>query len=625
MTPRIEDHALIGNTRTAALVANDGCMDWLCLPRFDSSACFASLLGDRDNGCWRIAPEGDVREVRRAYREDTLVLETEFRTEDGAVRIVDCMPPWRERADIVRVIEGLSGRVPMRMELVIRFGNGSIVPWVRREDGALIATAGPDTLMFRAGVPTHGEELRTRADFEVAAGQRTPFVLTYFPSHEERPLPVDAEASIEEAERWWRAWAKQCTYTGEWPDMVRRSLLTLKALTYSPTGGIVAAPTTSLPEQIGGVRNWDYRYCWLRDATFTLYALLLGGYREEARAWREWLVRAAAGRPQDLQILYGLSGERQVPEYEVPALSGFEGSSPVRIGNDAANQFQLDVYGEVMDALHLSRAAGIDTQRHVWRIQRAILDFVESNWERPDNGIWEVRGGRRHFTHSKVMAWVAVDRAIKGVERFGLEGPVDDWRRLRSRIHEDVCARGFNADTGSFVQEYGTKELDASLLMIPLVGFLPPGDPRVAGTVDAIQRELVVDGLVRRYRTEGDVDGLPPGEGFFLPCSFWLVDNLALLGRRDEAHRIFERLLGLCNDVGLISEEYDAASDRLLGNFPQALTHVALINAARNLSVEGGRPAEVRPRGQAPDQPDTAGEAEQLADRGTLDGERAAD
>ncbi|HUF69613.1 MAG TPA: glycoside hydrolase family 15 protein [Longimicrobiales bacterium] len=592
---RIEDHALIGNTRTAALVGNDGCMDWLCLPRFDSPACFASLLGDHENGCWRISPAIEARTVRRSYRDGTLVLDTEFHTGSGAFRVIDCMPPWPGRTDIVRVVEGLSGRVPVRMELVIRYGNGSIVPWVRNENGSLIATAGPDTLIFRSDVPTHGEDHRTCAEFEITEGQRQDFVLTYMASHEARPLPIDPDASIAETERWWREWMAHCTYDGEWPDMVRRSLMTLKALTYSPTGGIVAAPTTSLPELIGGVRNWDYRYCWLRDATFTLYALLLGGYREEAREWREWLVRAAAGRPHDLQILYGLAGERHVPEFEVPWLDGYEGSRPVRVGNAAAGQFQLDVYGEVMDTLHLARAAGLDAQPHVWRIQRSILDFLESNWERPDNGIWEMRGDPKHFTHSRVMAWVAVDRGIKGVERFGLDGPLDQWRALRSRIHDDVCRNGYDADANTFVQQYGSKELDASLLMIPLVGFLPPDSRRVHGTTEAIERSLVYDGgLVLRYRTDLTIDGLPPGEGYFLPCSFWLVDNLAMMGRRDEALATFERLLDLCNDVGLIAEEYDPAEKRMLGNFPQALTHVALINAARNLSSAAGGPAEER-------------------------------
>jgi GH15 family glucan-1,4-alpha-glucosidase len=600
MACRIEDYALIGNTRTAGLVGVDGSIDWLCLPRFDADACFAGLLGDEDNGFWRVGPADGSRASHRAYREGSLLLETGFQTGSGAVRLLDCMPPWNGRSDVVRIVECVRGRVSMRMDLVIRFGNGSVVPWVRKEDGVLIATAGPDTVMLRSDVPTQGEDLRTHAEFEISEGQRLDFVLTWVPSHERRPLPVDPDASVEETERWWRRWSDPCTYEGEWADIVKRSLITLKALTYSPTGGIVAAPTTSLPEQIGGVRNWDYRYCWLRDATFTLYALLLGGYREEARAWREWLVRAAAGQPGDLQILYGLSGERRVPEFELPWLSGYEGSTPVRVGNAAAGQFQLDVYGEVMDALHLARGAGIEAEPHVWRIQRAILDFLESNWERPDNGIWEMRGPQQHFTHSKVMAWVAVDRGIKGIERFGVDGPIDRWRTLRSRIHDDVCRNGFDAEANTFVQRYGSKELDASLLMIALVGFLPPEDPRVRGTVDAIQRQLVEEGLVLRYRTELNLDALPPGEGCFLPCTFWLIDNLALLGRRDEALPMFERLLDLCNDVGLISEEYDPASGRLLGNFPQALTHVALINAARNLSSAAGGPAEERAHGEPP-------------------------
>jgi GH15 family glucan-1,4-alpha-glucosidase len=547
----IADYALLGNTRTAALVSKSGSVDWLCVPRFDSPACFAALLGQPEHGRWLLAPKG-------------------------------VMPLWNGRTDLVRVVRGLRGKVSMHMELVMRFGYGAIVPWVRRVDGELVATAGPKALALRSLVDTHGEDFTTVAEFTVSEGQVLPFVLTYFPSHQAPPLPIDANASIEVTEQWWRKWTGRCSYHGEWDAAVRRSLITLKALTYSPTGGIVAAPTTSLPEAPGGTRNWDYRYCWLRDATLTLDALLTAGYHEEAQAWREWLLRAVAGRPEDLQILYGIGGERHLVESEIDWLPGFLGSRPVRVGNAAATQFQLDVYGEIMDALHLSRTAGLSSEQRSWEIQRVLLDFIESAWEKPDEGIWEVRGPRRHFTHSKVMAWVAVDRAVKTVERFGLEGPVDRWRALRETIHRQVCQDGFDEDRGAFVQYYGTKNLDAALLMIPLVGFLPVDDERVRGTVTAIEKELTVDGLICRYATDG-VDGLPPGEGVFLPCSFWLADNLAMLGREADARALFERLLGLANDVGLLAEEYDPANGCLLGNFPQAFTHVALINTARAL------------------------------------------
>ena len=588
MSSSIADYALIGNTRTAALVGLDGSIDWLCLPRFDSAACFASLLGEPEHGRWLIAPAGKVRGTKRRYRRGTLILETDYETAEGVVRLIDCMPLWPDRSDVVRLVKGLSGRVSMQMELRIRFDYGSIVPWVRRLNGGLAATAGPDALEFRTIVGLHGQEFKTIANFSVNEGQLVPFVLSYFASHEPPPLPIDPFASVEIATRWWKAWSKGCTYQGPWRDAVLRSVITLKALTYAPTGGIAAAPTTSLPEQLHGMRNWDYRFCWLRDATFTLYALLTAGFRKEAAAWREWLLRAAAGRPQDLQILYGLAGERRLSEITVPWLPGYQGATPVRVGNAACEQFQLDVYGEVMDALHLTRIAGLEPERHAWEIQRVLLDFLESSWERPDNGIWEVRSGHRHFTHSKVMAWVGVDRAVKAVERFGLEGPVERWRGLRQCIHEQVCERGFNSELGSFVQSYGSKQLDASLLMIPLVGFLAPQDPRVKGTVEAIERHLLRDGLVIRYASSTEVDGLPPGEGIFLPCSFWLVDNLAMLGRHDDGRRLFERLLSLCNDVGLLSEEYDPSTQCLLGNFPQAISHVALVNSAANLSSTGG-------------------------------------
>jgi GH15 family glucan-1,4-alpha-glucosidase len=593
---RIEDYGMIGNNRTAALVGRDGSIDWLCAPRFDAPACFAALVGTTDHGRWLLAPRGAVRRVERRYRDQTLVLETDFHTATGAVRIVDCMPPWEERTDVVRIVEGLRGRVGMRMELVIRGGYGAIVPWVRRVDGALLATAGPESLELRAAVPVRGKGFTTVASFTVARGERVAFVLTHFASHLPRPLPIDPNAAVEATTHSWRAWCARCSYDGRWRDAVTRSLITLKALTYGPTGGIAAAVTTSLPESIGGVRNWDYRYCWPRDATFTLYALLLAGYRDEAEAWRRWLLRAAAGRPEDMQTVYGLSGERQLTEFTLPWLPGYENSAPVRIGNAAATQVQLDIYGQVIEALQLARSAGLDPDADAWNFERALLQYLEKNWAMPDNGIWEMRGSRRQYTHSKVMAWVAFDRAIKAVEQYGLPGPVKRWRVLRARIHAQVCLKAYDAKRNTFVQYYGSREVDASLLLLPIVGFLPADDPRVRGTLAAIRRDLVVDGLVVRYRNRPDVDGLPAGEGVFLPCSFWLADNLSLAGRRAEAERLFKRLLTLSNDVGLFSEEYDPASRRQLGNFPQALTHVALIITARNLSKRGG-PSEHRSRG----------------------------
>jgi GH15 family glucan-1,4-alpha-glucosidase len=597
MAAPIEDYALIGDTHTAGLVSRDGSIDWLCLPRFDSPACFAALLGDRSNGRWRLAPAGGVREVRRRYQGDTLVLETEHRTEEGVVRVVDCMPPRQSDPDLARVVEGVRGRVRMRMELTIRFDYGSIVPWVRHVGGALHAIAGPDSVWLRTPVPVRGENWTTLADFTVAEGERVPFMLTWHASHRPAPRRIDPVRALGDTEAWWGQWASSIDYAGGWQDAVIRSLLTLKALTYAPTGGIVAAPTTSLPEQLGGVRNWDYRYCWLRDATFTLSALMLAGLGDEARAWREWLLRAVAGRPRQMQILYGVAGERRITEQELDWLAGYQGSRPVRVGNAAVNQFQLDVYGEVMDTLHLGRHIGLESDEPTWDLQRALLEFLESNWREPDEGIWEIRGPRRHFTHSKVMAWVALDRAIKAVELMGLEGPVDRWRSVRRELHDEVCREGYDSERDSFVQYYGAGHLDASLLLIPLVGFLPADDPRVKGTVAAIQRELVVDGLVHRYPPEGSqsVDGLPPGEGTFLACTFWLADNLVLMGRREEALAIFERLLSLRNDVGLLAEEYEPASGRQLGNFPQAFSHVALVNTANFLS-EGPMPAWARHR-----------------------------
>ncbi|TMH04954.1 MAG: glycoside hydrolase family 15 protein [Betaproteobacteria bacterium] len=596
MPSRIEDYALLGNTRTAALVGRDGSIDWMCVPRFDSPACFAALIGDPKHGRWLLAPRGPVRRTQRHYRDRTLVLETEFMTSHGAVRIVDCMSLWQERTDLIRVVEGLRGNVPMRMELIIRCDYGRVVPWVRRVDGALLATAGPDSLELRSEVEVHGEDFTTVSDFKVGRGERVRFVLTYFPSHHPRPVPIDPDAAIGVTERSWRAWCGRSAYDGRWGDAVIRSLITLKALTYAPTGGIVAAPTTSLPEEIGGVRNWDYRYCWPRDATFVLYALLVTGYRDEARAWRQWLLRAAAGRPEDMQSIYGIAGERQLTELELPWLPGYEGSAPVRVGNAAAAQKQLDVYGEVIDTLQLARVAGLDPDADAWNFERALLGYLGSHWREPDNGIWEVRGEPRHFTHSKVMAWVAIDRAIKAAEEFSLRAPLARWRALRARIHADVCHKAYNAAGKSFVQYYGSDEVDASLLLMPLVGFLPSTDVRIKNTLAAIERELVVDGLVARYRTRASVDGLPPGEGVFLPSSFWLADALSLAGRQAEAVALFSRLLALRNDVGLIAEEYDPVRRRQLGNFPQALTHVAIINTARNLSRAGG-PCEHRSRG----------------------------
>lgn len=596
----IEDYALIGDCHTAALVGRDGSIDWACFPRFDSGACFAALLGEPRHGRWLIAPAGDVQNTRRRYRQGTLVLETDFETRDGAVRVIDFMPLSSGQRDIVRIVEGLSGQVAMRTELIIRFDYGSIVPWVRRLDHTELATAGPDTLELHTPIPVHGENMTTVAKFNVSPGQRIPFVLNYHPTHEESRPTLDAEKALESTERTWCEWSRHSTYEGRWKDAVARSLLTLKALTYEPSGGIIAAPTTSLPEQLGGVRNWDYRFCWLRDATFTLNALLIAGYRDEAAAWREWLLRAVAGDPEDFQIVYGITGVRRLDETELSWLPGYRGAAPVRTGNLASKQFQLDVYGEVMDSLHLARGVGIPPEPHAWQIQRVLLEFLESNWQNPDEGIWEIRGPRRHFTHSKVMAWVAFDRAVKAVEDFRLEGPVGKWRHMRDQIHAQVCESGFDAQRNTFVQSYGSPHLDASLLLIPLVGFLPPDDSRVRGTVEAIERELVVDELVQRYSTTTDIDGLPPGEGTFLPCSFWLADNLALIGRLTEAEALFEKLLSLRNDLGLISEEYAPRARQMLGNFPQALTHMALVNTAHILSTTITRAQHAEKKGERP-------------------------
>jgi GH15 family glucan-1,4-alpha-glucosidase len=591
----IEDYALIGDCETAALVGRDGSIDWLCLPRFDSGACFAALLGTPDHGRWLLAPASDLRRTSRRYRDDTLILETTFETAEGVATLIDCMAVREKEPVVIRLVRGERGQVPMRLHLVIRYDYGSIVPWVTRLDHTgTRAVAGPNTILLRAGVPLRGENLSTVAEFTVSKGQEVPFVLQWHPSHEPPPEPLDAADVVQKVDDLWRQWSSGCKCPGPYGRETLRSLLTLKALTYAPTGGVVAAPTTSLPEQLGGVRNWDYRFCWIRDATFTLYSLMAAGYKDEACAWRDWLLRAVAGSPSDMQIMYGLAGERRLDEWEVGWLPGYEGAKPVRIGNAASNQFQLDVYGELIDALYQARRVGLKEDEPAWALEKAVLKFLETAWQKPDDGIWEVRGPRRDFTHSKVMAWVAFDRAVKAVEKFKLEGPVERWRQLRDTIHREVCAKGFNRDLNAFVQYYGTTELDAALLMVPLVGFLPPDDPRVQGTVEAIQRHLMRDGFVLRYSPNPAVDGLPAGEGAFLPCTFWLADALYLQGRKQEAETIFRRLLGLCNDVGLIAEEYDPKAKRLVGNFPQAFTHVALINTALNLSPKEG-PAEHRP------------------------------
>jgi GH15 family glucan-1,4-alpha-glucosidase len=609
MSLRIEDYAVIADTQTAALVGLDGSIDWLCLPRFDSGACFAALLGEPKHGRWLIAPREPIEQSRRRYRDGSLVLETEYTTASGVVRVTDCMPPRGRDPDVLRVVEGVRGHVPMRLELIIRFDYGSIVPWVRRKGNGITAVAGPDAICLHSAVETHGEDFTTVADFHVKAGERVPFVLTWHPSHEKAPDRMDPCAAIDDTEVWWHEWIHQCSCEGPWKEAVTHSLIALKALTYGPTGGIVAAATTSLPELPGGVRNWDYRYCWLRDATFALYALMLSGFTAEAEAWRDWLLRAAAGDPSQLQIMYGVAGERRLPEREADWLPGYENSRPVRLGNAAVHQLQLDVYGELMDTLYQARRVGLPADAWSWGLQRKLLEDLEHTWTQPDEGIWEVRGPRRHFTHSKVQAWVAFDRAVKSVEQFGLAGPLEHWRAIRKAIHEDVCRNGFDTRRNTFTQAYGNPPLDASLLHLPMVGFLPASDPRIQGTVAAIERELLRDGLVLRYETgtsapataqghgqpgRDSVDGLPAGEGAFLACSFWLADNYLLLGRIDEAERLFERLVQLRNDVGLLAEEYDPAAGRQLGNFPQAFSHLSLINTAHNLTQGMTHPAEHR-------------------------------
>ncbi len=584
MSTPIEDYALIGDCKSAALVSRGGSIDWLCWPRFDSDACFAALLGTPENGRWLVAPIDEARITRR-YRPDTLILETQFETKDGAATLIDFMPFRSDHSEIVRLVVGTRGRVKMHTELILRFGYGSIVPWVTRlEDGTLRAIAGPDMAVLRTPVGVTGKDMTSVGEFTIGRGETIPLVLTYARSHKTLPEAIDPMASLEAAEKFWTEWAAICRPAGDWSHTVRRSMITLKALTYKPTGGIVAAPTTSLPERVGGTRNWDYRYCWLRDATLTLLGAMHAGYYGEAQAWREWLLRAVAGSPDQLQIMYGIGGERRLAEWEVDWLPGYENSTPVRIGNAAHLQLQLDVFGELMDTGYQARRGGLSGNEAGWAVGLAVLDHLKKIWREPDQGMWEMRGPPQHFTYSKVMAWVAFDRAIKSAETFGLEGPVDDWCKLREAISDEVCERGFNKKLGTFVQAYDSDQLDANLLLIPCVGFLPVDDPRVANTIAAIEKRLVRDGFVIRYSTEEVEDALPPGEGAFLACSFWLVDAHILQGRFDEAESLFRRLVGLCNDVGLLSEEYDPRAKRLVGNFPQAFSHLALVNSAYNLT-----------------------------------------
>jgi len=587
---RLESYGMIGDMQTAAIVGDNGSIDWLCLPRFDSEACFAALLGEPKHGCWKIEPaEAPIRHDQ-SYRTDTLILETEFETATGVARLIDFMPTKNSKCEVIRIVEGVRGYVDFRMRLAIRLDTGRTIPWVEHFDGGITAVGGPDALIFKSDVPTRGEDMMTVAEFRVAAGERKTFVLSWHPSHEKAPKLSDPVKALERTEKFWRKWVSRCTYRGEWREAVVRSLITLKALTFAPTGGMVAAPTTSLPEQLGGVRNWDYRFCWVRDATFTLLSFMEAGYTEEAVAWSNWLLRAVGGDPAQLQILYGTAGERRLPEIELSYLPGYENSRPVRIGNAAADQFQLDIYGEIMDAMHVLRKMGIPTAADSWNLQRHLVEFVAKNWAEADEGIWEIRGPRRHFTHSKVMAWLAMDRAVKAVEDFGLEGDVKRWRSVRQAIHDSVCRQGYNVSCKAFTQFYGSDRLDASILMMPLVGFLPVSDERVASTIEAIQREIMTNGLVYRYHpeTSGSVDGLPPGEGAFLPCTFWLVDCLDLMGRNEEARALFKNLLSLRTRLGLLSEEYDPKFGRLVGNFPQAFSHVALVNSAHNLAEASG-------------------------------------
>ncbi|MFI6281145.1 glycoside hydrolase family 15 protein [Streptomyces sp. NPDC050988] len=596
MAGRIEDYALIGDMQTAALVCRDGTVDWLCLPRFDSHAVFAGLLGTEEHGFWRLGPAhaadaAPPTAVRRRYRGDSLILESEWDTSRGTVRVTDFMPPRDGAPQLIRIVEGVTGRVPMRSALRMRFSYGRVVPWVHKHEGRTVAVAGPDSVWFDTECETYGKALTTYSDFTVAPGDRIAFTISWEPSHKQPPALPEPEASLEATEEFWREWVDQCTYHGPYREAVVRSLITLKALTYGPTGGIVAAPTTSLPEEIGGVRNWDYRYTWLRDAAITLSSLLRTGYREEARAWREWLLRAVAGDPENLQIMYGIAGERELGEAELHWLPGYENSGPVRVGNGAAGQLQLDVYGEVTEALHLAHMTGLARNDYASLLQLKLIRYLEDHWDEPDEGIWEVRGPRRHFVHSKVMAWVAVDRTIKLIESGDADGPLEKWRELRDDIHRDVCEKGYDKERNTFTQSYGSKELDASLLLIPQMGFLPPDDKRVIGTIEAIQRELSTsDGFILRYPTSGGdegVDGLPGDEGAFLACSFWMADDLAMIGRVDEARKLFEKLLALRNDLGLLAEEWDPRLQRQVGNFPQAFSHVPLIDTALRLTASG--------------------------------------
>ncbi|MGW6601355.1 glycoside hydrolase family 15 protein [Streptomyces sp. NPDC055036] len=588
MTQRIEDYALIGDLQTAALVGRNGSIDWLCLPRFDSAACFAALLGGEENGHWRLAPTGARACTRRAYVGDSLVLESVWETRTGTVKVTDFMPQRDKAPEIMRIVEGVSGTVDMSATMRLRFDFGSVVPWMRRAEGHRVAVAGPDSVWLRSEPPvkTWGQHYSTRSAFTIGAGEKVAFVLTWHPSHRPRPRRVDPHRALARSLEDWESWAERCRYHGPHRAAVMRSLITLKALTYGPTGGIVAAPTTSLPEELGSVRNWDYRYCWLRDSTLVLGALLSAGYLEEAAAWRDWLLRAVAGDPADLQIMYGLAGERRLPETELPWLRGYASSAPVRTGNNAVDQLQLDVYGEVMDSLNVARTAGLPAQPHAWNLQLSLLGFLESKWREPDEGLWEVRGPRQHFVHSKVMAWVAADRAVRTLEDDpSLRGDVARWRAMRDEVHREVCERGYDPERNTFTQSYGSAELDAATLLIPRVGFLPPDDPRVIGTVDAVRAELGHGGLLRRYSTTGpSVDGLPGGEGTFLVCSFWLADALHMTGRTAEAAELFERLLALRNDVGLLAEEYDPVTRRQLGNYPQAFSHIGLVVTALTLA-----------------------------------------
>jgi GH15 family glucan-1,4-alpha-glucosidase len=585
MSAALEDYGMIGDCETAALVGRNGSIDWLCWPRFDSDACFAALLGTHEHGRWLLAPASAIKNTCRRYRDHTLILETRFATDDGEVTVIDFMPPRSGHSDLIRIVRGESGQVRMGMELTIRFDYGLSVPWISSVGESLVhAIVGPHLVVINGGAAlTHTDGI-VKADFTIKRGQTIPFVIMHGASHDPAPLPVSASAALAQTERFWRDWVGHCTYRGPAADAVERSLIVLKGLTYAPTGGIVAAPTTSLPEEIGGERNWDYRYCWLRDATFTLLAFMNAGFQAEAVAWRDWLLRAVAGKASQDQIMYGIAGERRLFEWEVSWLPGYAQSKPVRVGNAAATQLQLDVYGEVADAMHQARKSGMSVPEHSVAIERDWIEYLERVWMEPDEGIWEVRGGRQQFTHSKVMAWVAVDRAIKDFERFNLPGPLDHWRALRDKIHTHVCQHGFNPSVGTFVQTYGSTALDASLLLIPLLGFLPPRDPRVVATIEAIERKLVVDGFVMRYDLEKSSDGLRGDEATFLLCSFWLVDCLIMLGRRDDAQHLFDRLLGVRNDLGLLAEEYEATSRRQLGNFPQAFSHIGLVNSAVNLS-----------------------------------------